>query len=307
MSPPSAVAWPITAAGTLALDDLSTPAGAARDEPGGSAAYFALAAADPGPVHVVAALGADGAAAGAALLRPGLDLTGVVRLPGHTYRWRAVHDPATGAVTGDEQRLGVYRTWWPAVPAAAAAAPLCFVGSMAPGHQLSVLRQCRRARLRAADTMVDFIDADRAAVRAVLAAVDVAFLNERELLALAADPGAAPLAVARELLGRGRTRAVVWTRGPLGAVLVTAREVVARPAVSPRAVIDPTGAGDALAGGFCAELARRRRAGPADLAAALDCGLAAAARSISAFGLRGLCGPGAREGGGRPAGGPPGS
>ncbi|HUY60598.1 MAG TPA: PfkB family carbohydrate kinase, partial [Candidatus Dormibacteraeota bacterium] len=211
---PSAEAWPITAAGTLALDDLSTPAGAVREEPGGSAAYFALAAADPGPVHIVAALGADGAAVAAAVAHPRLDLTGVVRLPGQTYRWRAVHDPQTGAVTGDQQRFGVYLGWRPAVPAAAAAAPVCFVGSMAPAHQLSVLRQCRRARLRAADTMVDFIDAERDAVLAVLAAVDVAFLNERELLALAGERGADPLAAARSLLGRGRTRAVVWTRGP---------------------------------------------------------------------------------------------
>ncbi len=272
-------------AGTLSLDDVTTPSGRVREEPGGSAAYAALAAAPLAPVRVVAAVGVDGAAARAVVDQPAIDGEDVVILRGPTYRWQARHDPDTGAVDADRQRLGVYRTWRPQLSPASRAAPVCLVGSMVPACQLAVLSQCAGARLIVADTMEDFIATDPDAVRRCLAGADVVCLNARELRRLG---GVGTDEAARSLLGVGRTRAVVIKGGPAGVRLITPRATLDLPAASAPEVRDPTGAGDALAGGFCGELARRRTADPAAYPAALAVGLAAAARAVSGFGLAGL-------------------
>jgi len=272
-------------AGTLSLDDLTTPSGRVTEEPGGSAAYAALAAAPLAPVRMVAAVGEDGSAVCAAVDEPGIDARDVVVRPGPTYRWSARHDPDSGAVEGDRQRLGVYDGWAPRLSPASRSAPIWLVGSMAPACQRAVLAQGAGARLIVLDTMEDFIAADPAGVRRCLAGADVACLNRRELRRLG---GADVDGAARALLGVGRTRAVVVKCGPAGVRLVTVTGALALAAVPVERVRDPTGAGDALAGGFCAELARRRTVAPAAHPAALAVGLAAAARAISAFGLAGL-------------------
>lgn len=275
-------------AGTLSLDDLTTPSGRVQEEPGGSAAYSALAVAPLAPVRVVAAVGRDGAAARAVLDQPGINGEDVVVRPGATYRWRATHDPDTGAVDAGQQRFGVYRGWHPQLTAASRSAPICLVGSMLPACQQAVLAQCAGARLIVADTMEDFIETEPEAVRRCLAGADVVCLNLRELRRLGdADTDE----VARSVLGVGRTQAVVVKCGPAGVRLVTAAGTLLLPAAPVPAVRDPTGAGDALAGGFCGELARRRSTDPAAHPAALRVGLAAAARAVSDFGLTGLLRP----------------
>jgi sugar/nucleoside kinase (ribokinase family) len=60
------------------------------------------------------------------------------------------------------------------------------------------------------------------------------------------------------------------------------------PAASRPVVVDPTGAGDSLAGGFLGACARRQRHPLDMLDEALDAGLRSAAAAITAFGPDGL-------------------
>ena len=78
-------------------------------------------------------------------------------------------------------------------------------------------------------------------------------------------------------------------RGPLGAACVTAgaHRRSSRPHRSPQ-VVDPTGAGDALAGGFLGLLAQLERSDDAAFEAALAEGLRCAADAIVEFGTAGL-------------------
>jgi sugar/nucleoside kinase (ribokinase family) len=80
----------------------------------------------------------------------------------------------------------------------------------------------------------------------------------------------------------------VVKHGPGGAACVTAASIVEMPAVPVPAVVDPTGAGDALAGGFLGYLARQETAGEAGFDDALERGLACAADAIVEFGTAGL-------------------
>jgi sugar/nucleoside kinase (ribokinase family) len=169
-------------------------------------------------------------------------------------------------------------------------AQVFFVGSMDPSLQRAVIDQSG-ATLIGADSMTVFIDDRRDEVRSVVERVDVLFLNAAELEALTGSSGWREAAAG--LCGAGRLRAVVVKRGPAGAACVTAAGIVELPAAPVAEVVDPTGAGDALAGGFLGYLAHLERADAAIFAAALAEGVQCAAGAIAAFGTRGLLGTGA--------------
>ena len=285
------MAWPITATGTVTIDDVTTPHGRSTEQQGGSAVYFSLAAAPFALVHLVGIVGRDGeerlrrTAALAGVELDGLEVSGRP-----TFRWRATHDFERWVTACEEADEGAYRSWRPRLRGAAADAEVLFLGSMPPASQLEALSQSR-ARVVGADSMTVYIGSQRERVVSVVEAADVLFLNRAELAALTGRPADEWRVAARGLCGRGRLRVVVVKAGPLGAACVTADEVVERAAHPVGAVIDPTGAGDALAGGFLGACARAEEAPHEHLVEALDAGLRRAAQAISRFGPDGLLAP----------------
>jgi sugar/nucleoside kinase (ribokinase family) len=278
------VGWDVAVAGTVTLDDVVTPEGSASAQQGGSAVYFALAASRYARVHVAGVVGADGAEKLRSTFE-GCDVAteGVVESALPTMHWSARHDFVRWVTAEEHTEAGAYDSWQPSLSAAAAAAPVLFVGSMRPDLQLSAVRQSQ-ARLVGSDSMTVYIGSRGDEVRAVAQASDILFLNRSELAALTGAPAGDWLDAARSLCGTGRLRAVVVKAGPVGAAVVTASAVVERAAHPVETVMDPTGAGDSLAGGFLGACARAARDDDDFFAAALDQGLRCAADAIVAFG-----------------------
>ena len=81
---------------------------------------------------------------------------------------------------------------------------------------------------------------------------------------------------------------MVLKLGPGGAVIVSATSHKDYPALEGSPVVDPTGAGDALAGGFLGRIAQLGRTDEEALEMAMAGGLAAAHAALSAFGVQGL-------------------
>jgi sugar/nucleoside kinase (ribokinase family) len=108
------------------------------------------------------------------------------------------------------------------------------------------------------------------------------FANREELAALGGDPERA-----EAFRQRWNLDGLVVKAGPAGCTVWTADGPLHLPALVSRAVVDVTGAGDALAGGMLAawlEAGGQRDA----LRKALAHGIACASLAISAVGLRGL-------------------
>jgi sugar/nucleoside kinase (ribokinase family) len=158
---------------------------------------------------------------------------------------------------------------------------------MHPALQRDVLAQSS-ARLVGADSMTEYTGPERDAVREVAHACDVLFLNRSELASLTGAPITTWRQEAIAMCGVGRLRAVVVKGGPEGAAVVTDDGVISRPAAPVGDVVDPTGAGDALAGGFLAACAVAERDDTDFFPTALEAGLRSAARAISQFGVAGL-------------------
>jgi sugar/nucleoside kinase (ribokinase family) len=275
--------WEIAVAGTVHNDDITTPHGRRPRQFGGSAVYFSLAAGRHARVHFNGIVGHDcEPQVHAALDGLPVDLGGLSVSDTPTFRWHAVHDFTRWVADEVGAEQGCDPEWQPRLTPAAARAEVLFLASMRPELQLEVLGQSS-ARLVGADSMTIFTGPQHDLVVQVVEASDILFLNRHELLSLTgADDWRA---AATGLIGRGRLRAIVVKAGPEGAVLVTDQGLVERPASAVAEVIDPTGAGDALAGGFLGRCAAAERDDTAFFVEALEEGLRCAAAAISAFGI----------------------
>ncbi len=281
--------WDVAVAGTFHSDDLTTPAGR-RDALGGSAVYFSLAASRYAPVHVNGIVGEDRVDEYRRILdRPSIHLDGMVVSSAPTFRWHAVHDFDRWVTSQESSEPGCDPLWEPTLSEPSRRADVLFVGSMRPALQHRVIDQSG-AHLIGLDSMTEFIESEPNAVLALLARCDVLFLTDTELSALT---GAGDWRrSAAGLCGIGRLRAVVVKRGPRGAACVTAGSITEIGALPVASVVDPTGAGDALAGGFLGRAAVDERADAGVFESALAEGLACAADAIVAFGTAGLIAPG---------------
>src|ERR1700730_1256747 len=242
---PPVVTWEVAVAGTLHSDDVTTPAGR-RDVLGGSSVYFSLAAARYAPVHLNGIVGSDTAPEYRRILaHPNIDLEGLVVSESPTFRWHAVHDFDRWVTSHESFEPGCDPEWKPLLPDRSRRAHVFFVGSMDPSLQRVVIDQTE-AELIGADSMTVFIDSGHRDVGSLIERVDVLFLTATELAALTGDHHWRQAALA--LCGTGRLRAVVVKRGPLGAACVTQSGVSEQPAAPAHNVVEPTGAGHALAG-----------------------------------------------------------
>jgi sugar/nucleoside kinase (ribokinase family) len=281
------MSWEITVAGTVHLDDIATPRGRRLRQIGGSSLYFTLAAAPHARVHLNAIVGGDAEAE----LRQTLDglpvdLAGLAVSPRPTFRWHAVHDFERWVAETVAEEPGCEPEWRPRLSPAAARAEVLFLGSMRPALQRDILAQSS-ARLIGVDSMTCFTGTERDAVLDVVGGCDILFLNRVELSSLVPEAGSWQ-AAALSLRGRGRLRALVVKGGPLGAALVTPSALVESPAPPVDTVVDPTGAGDAVAGGFLGLCAAAGRDDDAFFLIALEEGLGRAAAAIGTFGTSGL-------------------
>jgi sugar/nucleoside kinase (ribokinase family) len=282
------VTWEIAVAGTVHRDDIITPTSHRPDQLGGSAVYFALAASRYAPVHLNAIVGSDHAADFTATLgAAGVDIDGLAVSDQPTFYWHARHDFDSWVAADTSSEEGCDPSWQPELSRASRDAQVLFLASMRPSLQSEVLLQSR-ALLIGSDSMMDYTAPYSHAVGAVARASDIIFLNRGELASLTDTEPDDWREAAALLCGEGRLRAVVVKAGPDGAACVTVDAVVERPAVPVARVVDPTGAGDALAGGFLGACAAAERDDEDHFALALDAGLGCAAAAIADFGFDGL-------------------
>jgi sugar/nucleoside kinase (ribokinase family) len=150
-------------------------------------------------------------------------------------------------------QLNVFAEFRPQLPASYRAAEICFLSNINPSLQQNVLRQFERPRLVGADTMTHWIEDTRADLETLLRHVEVLTVNDEEARMLSGERNM--VAAARKILGMG-PKSLLIKRGEYGVLHFSPDSVFAVPAFPLEQVFDPTGAGDAFAGGFIGALAK---------------------------------------------------
>ena len=270
--------------GSIALDSVATPFGETADAPGGSALFFAAAGAILHPVQVVGVVGSDyPLGALKSLEARGVDLSGVEQAAGESFRWKAKYSYDLSSRETLDTRLGVFAQFRPKLPEKFRQARHVFLGNIDPELQLGVLDQIPHPALVACDTMNYWIHSKRDLLLELLRHIDILMVNDAEARELSGDWNI--YRAARWVLGRGPKRVVI-KQGEHGALLAEGERVFKVPGYPLEEVFDPTGAGDAFAGGFMGHLARTGDLSQANLRRAMVYGAAMGSFAVEAFGVQ---------------------
>ncbi|MGH2515436.1 MAG: PfkB family carbohydrate kinase [Ktedonobacterales bacterium] len=248
----------ITVVGSVALDTIETPFGSTDNVLGGATSYFSMAASLYETVNLVAVVGDDFPDRFLSYFKErAVDLRGLQVVPGKTFRWGGQYHLDMNTRDTLFTELGVFAGFSPALPDDYRSADIVFLANIEPRLQLDVLRQADSSavKLRALDTMNLWIETTRDDLLQVMRGVDVLLIAEEEARQLADTPSLR--AAAHYLLERG-PRILIIKQGSYGSLLFDANGgYFAAPAYPLEDVHDPTGAGDAFAGGFLGYLASR--------------------------------------------------
>ena len=241
--------------GSVAYDSVATPAASREDSLGGSATYFSIGISRFAPVSLVAVIGEDFQQRHIDLLRErGVDVGGLRREPGKTFRWAGEYYSADlNARNTLDTQLNVFADFSPNLTAEQRRSPYLFLANIDPELQLDVLNQMEsRPELVALDSMNFWIDGKRDALNKVVARADVLFMDEGEARDYAQEGNL--VTAARRIMAMGPS-AVVVKQGAHGVLVFSGDTIFSAPAFPLDHVVDPTGAGDTFASGFIGYLA----------------------------------------------------
>ena len=241
--------------GSMAFDSIRSPFGEVEKVVGGSATYFSLAASYLAPVRLVSVVGMDFPQEVIRMLGSrSIDTRGLVVKEGKTFHWKGYYEYDLNTAHTVTTELNVFQDFEPVLPEEYRDTPYVFLGNIAPSLQQDILRQVRRPKLVALDTMNYWIESSPGPLREVVGKVDILVVNEGEIRMLTGEYNL--VKAARKIMGWGPSRVVI-KRGEYGVLHLSDDAMFAAPAYPLEKIFDPTDAGDSFAGGFMGYLASR--------------------------------------------------
>ena len=273
----------ILVVGSVAFDSIKTPFGVAEDVLGGSACYFSTAASFFTDVNLVAVIGDDFPQEHIDFLQSrNIDLTGLQKTPGETFRWKGRYDYNLNEAHTLETHLNVFESFRPVLPENYRDAEYVFLANIDPELQLEVLQQIKNPKLVACDTMNFWIEGKKAELIKTLAKVDILIINEAEVRQLADEPNLFKAATIVRSFG---PKTLVVKQGEYGVLMFGDGSVFSAPAYPLEEVFDPTGAGDTFAGGFIGYIAATGHLDEQNLRKATVFGTVMASFTVEKFSL----------------------
>ena len=273
--------------GSVAFDAIETPFGKADRILGGAATYFAVAASYFTPVSLVGIVGEDFTEKDAAIFKGRrIDTAGLERAQGKTFFWAGRYSENMNERTTLATELNVFAEFKPLLPESYRKSEYIFLANIDPTLQRSVLHQVtRRPKVVALDTMNYWIERTPQELRETLRHTQILMINDEETRQLSNEHNL--LRAARHIFKLG-PKVLVIKRGEYGAMMVHSRHAFTVPAFPLEQVHDPTGAGDAFAGGFMGYLASAGRVNEAELRRAMVYGSVMGSFTVEKFGLERL-------------------
>lgn len=272
--------------GSTAIDNIETPWAKRKNLLGGSASYACAAASFFTTVGMVGVVGEDFPPEHMDLYRRfGINLDGLQVKPGKTFRWAGAYEENMDQRRTLLTELNVFASFHPELPPSYRSAPFLFLGNISPDLQAHVLDQVQTPKFIVLDTMDLWITTALEPLRQVISRVHLLTLNESEAQHLSGKHSL--IKASRRLLELG-PKFVLIKKGEHGSVLFTREGMFLMPAYPLEDVQDPTGAGDAFAGGFMGALAAGGYVGEDAIRRAMLYGSIVASFGVEAFSLERL-------------------
>lgn len=243
--------------GTVAFDSIETPFGKSERIIGGAATYISLAASYfVKNINLVSVVGGDFPKQQIALMnKRGVHTEGLQIKEGEkSFFWKGSYHLDMNTRDTLVTDLNVLATFDPIVPDSYQDCEFLMLGNLTPTIQISVINRLhRRPKLIVLDTMNFWMEHTPKELAEVLTMIDVLTVNDAEARELSGEYSL--VKAAKKILDRG-PKYLIIKKGEHGALLFHENNVFFAPALPLEEVFDPTGAGDAFAGGFIGYLSK---------------------------------------------------
>lgn len=280
----------LSVVGSIALDSIQTPFSRVDDALGGSATYISIAASyftSSNEIHLIGVVGEDFNQEYIDLLKKyNADLEGLqVIKGGKTFRWSGKYHYDFNVRDTLSTDLNVFENFNPIIPEKSKQNEFVLLGNIMPTLQLHVLAQVDNPKFVVCDTMNLWIETMKEELIEVLSRVDVIIINDSETRMLADEPN---LVKAAKIIQGFGPKYLIIKKGEHGALLFDDNTIFSAAAYPLEDIYDPTGAGDAFAGGFTGYLHKTGDLSFENLKRAVIYGSTMASFDVEEFSTKGL-------------------
>ncbi len=275
----------IISVGSMAFDAIETPFGKIDKIVGGSAIYVAYAASHlTQPIQQISIVGNDFPDGEMKeLTSRGVELSGVEIVPGKkSFFWSGKYHLDMNTRDTLVTDLNVLADFDPKVPDEYQGADFLMLGNLMPALQISVIKQLtKRPKLIVLDTMNFWMESAMDDLKTALTMIDVLMINDSEARQLSGQHSL--VKAAKKVMDMG-PKFLIIKKGEHGALLFHENHVFFAPALPLEDVFDPTGAGDAFAGGFIGHIDRTKNISFENMKTAIIVGSTMASFCVEKFG-----------------------
>ncbi|MEO9277662.1 MAG: PfkB family carbohydrate kinase [Nitrososphaera sp.] len=244
----------LTVFGSVALDTIRTPDRILKNELGGAATYAAISASYFSKPGLIAVIGKDFPRKYYGILEQFVDMQGIVKKNGKTFRYDGSYDKTLSLRTTNKTELNVLKDFRPIVPERYRKSEFVYLANNDPAQNTKILKEFDKVKFSMCDTIEFWITTKRNDVIKMMGAVDSVVINDEEAKLLTKTHNL--IKAAKKIMEWG-TKYVIIKKGEHGSLLFFDDIVFPSPAFSMENIVDPTGAGDSFAGGMIGFLASK--------------------------------------------------
>lgn len=240
--------------GSVALDTIRTPTRVLKDVLGGAATFAAISASFFVKPGLIAVIGEDFPKKYHKILNKFLDLCGLERANGKTFRYDGSYDETLSHRTTNKTELNVLGDFNPTVPDEYKKSEFVYLANNDPVQNIKIIKEFDGIKFSMCDTIDFWISTKRDDVIKMMGLVNSVVINDEEAKLLTKTQNL--IKCAKKIMEWG-AEYVIIKKGEHGSLLFYEDVVFPSPAFSMENIVDPTGAGDSFAGGMIGYMASK--------------------------------------------------
>ena len=275
--------------GTVAFDEIETPAGSSGKVIGGAGTYISIASSlFTQNLAIVSIIGEDFPDQEIKFLNDrGINTEMIEKvIGGKTFYWKGrYHENMISRDTVDT-RLNVLEKFNPVLNSDYSSSEIVLLGNLHPAVQQLVIDQTINPdRFIILDTMNFWMENTLNELVSVIKKVNLIIINDEEAEQLTSEKNI--FKAAEKILETGPSKVII-KKGEHGSVYFDGKNNYLLPAYPVTSLIDPTGAGDSFAGGIAGFLSTKKKIGFEEIKEAMLYGTLTASFCVESFGIEGL-------------------
>ena len=275
----------LTVFGSVALDTIRTPTKVLKNVLGGAATFASISASffvKPGLIGVI---GKDFPKKYYDILNKFLDLKGLERANGKTFRYDGSYDETLSHRTTNKTELNVLGNFIPMVPDEYKKSEFIYLANNDPVQNARIIKEFDKVKFSMCDTIDFWISTKRDDVIKMMGLVNSVVINDEEAKLLTKTQNL--IKCAKKIMDWG-PEYVIIKKGEHGSLLFYEEVVFPSPAFSMENIVDPTGAGDSFAGGMIGYMASKKSTKISTIREAVVYGNIMGSFAVEEYGIDGL-------------------